>query len=367
MMRITFVLGHASLSGGVRVIAIHADGLRRLGHEVQVISTPSSPITRPQRILNRLRRVGWPGAKPDPSHFDTLQVPHKMIECWRPIEDGDVPDADMVVATFWRTAHWVSDLSPSKGKKAVFFQGFEAMDGAEPTGLIDAWKLPLYKITISQWLVELARERFGDDDVAHVPNSVDREQFHAPKRGRQDRPTVGVLYHPAYVKGFDVVRQVLVRLQERIPNLRIIAFGAHEPSNELQMPDGAEFQLQPPQQQIREIYGSCDLWLCGSRREGFHLVPLEAMACRCPVVSTAVGGPLDTLQNGVNGYIVPIEDVDALTEKAALVLEASSEHWQAMSDAAFMTGQDYTWQQATQRFEAALEQARLRDHAQAVS
>ncbi len=39
-MRVTFILGYAGMAGGVRVLAIYADGLRRRGHEVTVVSTP---------------------------------------------------------------------------------------------------------------------------------------------------------------------------------------------------------------------------------------------------------------------------------------------------------------------------------------
>jgi glycosyltransferase involved in cell wall biosynthesis len=97
--------------------------------------------------------------------------------------------------------------------------------------------------------------------------------------------------------------------------------------------------------------------MCGSRVEGFHLPPLEAMACRCPVVSTRVGGPLDVIEDGVNGYLVNVNDADALAERLIRVLSLSDEGWTRMSDAAYRTATSYSWDEATSLFERALELA----------
>jgi glycosyltransferase involved in cell wall biosynthesis len=41
---------------------------------------------------------------------------------------------------------------------------------------------------------------------------------------------------------------------------------------------------------------------------------LEAMACRVPVIASAVGGIGDVVRSGENGLLVPEKDVDALTK-----------------------------------------------------
>jgi glycosyltransferase involved in cell wall biosynthesis len=105
---------------------------------------------------------------------------------------------------------------------------------------------------------------------------------------------------------------------------------------------------------LKDLYSQCDVWLCGSVREGFHMPPMEAMACRCPVVSTRVGGPMDMVQDGVNGYLVDIGDVDALAKRLSKVLNSSQEEWGKMSDAAYRTATDYTWDKATELLEQAL-------------
>ena len=74
-----------------------------------------------QQVKSLLRGRGWISPPENqPSFFDNLPVEHKIIDRYRPVEDKDVPDADVVVATWWETPKWVAKLSPSKGAKAYF-------------------------------------------------------------------------------------------------------------------------------------------------------------------------------------------------------------------------------------------------------
>jgi|SRR5438874_3036392 len=353
-MRVTFVLAYPGMSGGGRVLATYAERLQRRGHRVALVSQPQWQPDLARKLKSLLRGRGWPKAEPEPSWFDGLGVPHRVLERVRPVTDADVPDADVVIATFWTTAHGVAALSPRKGAKAIFVQGYETSPGQENPAIDAVWRLPLHKIVISNWLVAWAKERFGDADVHHVPNSVDTAQFYARPRGRQARPTVGMLYSRFHPKGTDVALSALQRVQERVPDLQPLAFGAERVALDLPLPPWIEFHYRPPQDAIRSIYARCDVWLCGSRREGFHLPPLEAMACRCPVVSTRVGGPMDIVEEGVNGFLVEVEDAAALAERLLRVLAFDEARWTRMSDAALATASGYTWDDATTLLERAL-------------
>jgi glycosyltransferase involved in cell wall biosynthesis len=347
-LRITFVLPYAGLSGGIRVLAVYAERLQRLGHKVTVVSIPQARPTLTKKIKSLVHGKGWPkNPTPQPSFFDNIAVSHRVLASVRPVGDADVADADIVLATFWRTAPWVARLSPSKGAKAILLQGYEECPDQWNPEIDAAWRLPLHKIVISKWLVDLARNRFGDSNVHHVPNSVDTKQFHSPARGKQETPTVGMLYATLHLKGVDVSLAALERVRRKLPNLRVIAFGAEPISSETPLPDWVEFHFRPAQVDIPKLYGACDAWLCGSRQEGFHLPPLEAMACRCPVVSTRVGGPLDTVEQGVNGFLVDVEDSVGLGERLLEILTLKDSEWRKFSDAALATATRYTWDDAT--------------------
>ncbi len=64
----------------------------------------------------------------------------------------------------------------------------------------------------------------------------------------------------------------------------------------------------------------CTVVVQPSRREGFGLVLLEAMACGCCVVSTRTGGAEALIEHGVTGFLVEPGDVAALRAQLAAVL-----------------------------------------------
>lgn len=353
-MRITFVLPHAGVSGGVRVIAIYAERLQRRGHRVSVVSTPPPPDFA-RRLKSLLRGRGWPsGAASEPSWFEGLGVPHRVIERVRPVTDADVPDADVVLATYWTTGPWVTALSPRKGARAIFVQGYEAPPGRFDPALDAVWRLPLAKIVVASWLADLARERFGDANVHLVPNSVDTGQYNAPPRGKQARPTVGMLYATSATKGADVAVAALERVRRRLPDLHALAFSNERLGAQMPLPGWIEFHHRPAQDEIPRLYARCDAWLCAARREGFSLPALEAMACRGPLVSTRMGGPADFVEEGVNGFLVPVGDAEALAERLSRILQLDEVQWKRISDAALATAKGYTWDDATTRLERAL-------------
>jgi glycosyltransferase involved in cell wall biosynthesis len=353
-MRVTFVLPYAGLQGGIRVIATYAERLTRRGHDVQVISCPQV-FTMRHTAKSLLLGRGLP--KPEPSHFAGIQVRHRVLETVRSVRDADVPDGDVVIATYYTTAAGVLALSRAKGAKAIFIQNYEVPSGHSNAALDASWRMPMHKILISKWLVDWARDKFGDTDVSHVPNSVDTSQFHAPVRSKNVRPTVGLLYSSSLLKGCNVSLRALERVAAVLPSLRVVCFGAERPDFRMPLPGYVEFHHRPSQQILRELYAQCDVWLCGSNVEGFHLPPLEAMACRCPVVSTRCGGPLDIIEEGVNGHLVRVGDDAALGHQLLRILNLRADEWKAMSDAAHRTALRFTWDDATDLFERALHRA----------
>jgi glycosyltransferase involved in cell wall biosynthesis len=71
-----------------------------------------------------------------------------------------------------------------------------------------------------------------------------------------------------------------------------------------------------PHDQLKRLYARAAVVACPSRREGFGVACLEAMAHGRPVVATAVGGLRDLVVDGETGVLVPARDPAAL--RAAL-------------------------------------------------
>lgn len=354
-MKITFVLPHASLNGGIRVITIYAEQLQRRGHEVFLVSTPRQHPTFKEKFKSLVKGKGWlSNPKPEPSHLDNVDVPHRVIDSYRPVTDDDVPDADVVVATWWETAEWVANLSASKGAKAYFVQHHEVVFEHLPTARIKAtYSLPMHKITIAQWLVDVLRTEYGDFNVSLVPNSVDSEQFDVPPRSKQSIPTVGLMYSQTKWKGCDISLKAFSLAAQQIPNLRLVAFGTRNPSPDLLLPSSSEYIRQPPQNTLKNIYAKCDAWLFGSRLEGFGLPIIEAMACRTPVIGTPTGAAPELLADGA-GLLVKPEDPEDMARAIEQVWKLSESEWQSMSERAYTKVRDYTWDDATALFESGL-------------
>ena len=354
IMKITFILPHAGLAGGIRVVAIYAEMLQRRGHEVSVVSVPKAVPNWQSKLKSLVKGRGWP-AHPlkKGSHFDGVDVPHRVLESFRPIVDDDVPDGDVVIATWWLTAEWVANLSKSKGAKAYFVQHHELHNYLPIKRVKATYTLPLHKITIAQWLVDLMASEYGDCNVDLVPNSVDLQQFSAAPRSKQANPTVGIMYSTIDWKGCDLSLKAFDLAARQIPNLQLVAFGKHQPTADLPLPAGAKFIYQPAQDTIKDIYASCDAWLFGSRVEGFGLPILEAMACRTPVIGTPVGAAPELLAEGA-GIIVPPEDPAAMAQAIAGIDKLSAAQWRSMSDLAYSVATDYTWENAADLFESAL-------------
>jgi glycosyltransferase involved in cell wall biosynthesis len=349
-MRITILVPAFNLSGGVRVAAAHAERLVKRGHQVLAVTAPDAAPTFWQALRGWLRGRGWP-APPhkQASHFDGLPIEQRVVPHAEPVTDADVPDADVVLGTWWETVRWAAGLSPAKGVKVHFVQGYDAIPATKEA--VDAtYGLPVPKIVISRWLRELVRTRFGQEPVALVPNSVDTGRFFAPPRGKQPAPTVGVLYNNLAIKGCDVCFKAYELAAREVPGLRLRCISEIAVVPELPLPPGAEFNFQAREEKLREVYGGCDAWLSGSREEGFGLPILEAMACRTPVIATPAGAAPEILAKG-GGILVPQEDAAAMARAIVQICALPDAPWRAMSDAALANATGYTWDDATDLLE----------------
>jgi glycosyltransferase involved in cell wall biosynthesis len=360
-MRITFILPTVSLSGGNKVIAIYAQKLRQNGHSVKLVSPPPRSASLRARIRSLRKGNGWP-VDPEryPSQFDGAGLDHKILDRWRPVRDGDVPDADVIIATWWETAEWVNALGPAKGAKVYFIQGHEVFPYLPVERSQATYRLPLHKIVVSRWLQQLMKLEYRDPIVDLVPNSVDHTQFFASIRDKQAFPTVGFLHSNGTTKGTDVLVAALEAVQEKTANLRFVSFGSELPAASPVLPEGTWFQFRPPQHQIRNIYAQCDVWVTASKSEGFNLPAMEAMSCRTPVVATRTGWPEEAVKSGWNGVLVDVDDVTALADAIGWVLSQTNDAWRTLSSNAFETVAESSWDASAAMFEKALDNARAR-------
>ena len=354
-MRINFVLPCVNRAGGIRVLAMHAQMLAARGHQVSVRSkAPAGTNAEKWLVRKRQDDAGRNGSPPD-SHFAGLNIDHQLSPPDRPILDCDVPDGDVVIASWWETAEWVAGLSPNKGQKTHFIQHDESMFAGQPEQrVIQSWRLPMPKLAVSRWLVELARARNPDMPCYEVPNGVDADLFNGRRRDKQQVPTVGFMYSRSEFKGADLAKAVVDNVRRSTRALRVVSFGMDAPTWRKPLPRRTHYEYKPTQRRIAALYQSVDAWLVPSRSEGFGLPVLEAMACRTPVIATATGAAPEILREG-GGFVVERDGgVAAMADSVKRVLRMEESQWQAMADRAREVARRYSWSCSADCLEAAL-------------
>lgn len=103
-----------------------------------------------------------------------------------------------------------------------------------------------------------------------------------------------------------------------------------------------------PHPEILREMRAHDVLLFPTLFDGFGLVILEALSQGLPVISTPNSGAPDVLSDGVDGFIIPIRDSEALVERVARLARDRS-LLRDMSEAALATARRATWDVYRQR------------------
>lgn len=128
-------------------------------------------------------------------------------------------------------------------------------------------------------------------------------------------------------KGFDLLLRAFARVAEEIPdvNMAILGEGPERPAlhaliEELDL--RGRVVLSGRINNAWPLLELADCFVVSSRYEGFPNALLEAMAVGAPVVSfNCPSGPSDIIRDGVDGLLVPAEDVGALAAAILQVLQ----------------------------------------------
>jgi starch synthase len=98
-----------------------------------------------------------------------------------------------------------------------------------------------------------------------------------------------------------------------------------------------------PHHTLKDIYTSSDAFVFPSLAEGLALVQLEALSCGLPVITTANAGASSIIQDGYNGFIIPIRDIEAIKQKIMFLYNTRSELLE-MKRQARLSAETYSWQ-----------------------
>ncbi len=91
-------------------------------------------------------------------------------------------------------------------------------------------------------------------------------------------------------------------------------------ADDLGLRESIGFIPNPTLEQLISLYQRAGVFALPSFEEGLGLVVLEAMGCGIPVVATRCGGPEGIITDGVDGFLVPLNDADAMAERLEYLL-----------------------------------------------
>lgn len=369
-MNIALISEHASPlaalggvdSGGQNVyVAQVARQLARIGHQVDVYTRRDSyalPSAVP--LAPRLKVIHVPAGPPRHVAKEQL-LPHmdefaaRLARHCAPAAAGAPPRYDLAHANFF-----MSGLAALRLREALgipFVITFHALGKVRRLHQGAADGFPQERLAIEETLVAAADrviaecpqdkadlvQLYGADParVDVVPCGFDPQEL--GPGGRELRRQLGLADEEFVVlqlgrlvprKGIDNVIRAIGELKRRhgIAARLLVVGGESEQPDAAATPEigrlaaiaadeGVASQVvftgRRPRQLLRGFYCAADVFVTTPWYEPFGITPLEAMACGCPVIGSAVGGIRYSVVDEVTGYLVPPRDPVQLAERLA--------------------------------------------------
>ena len=334
-----------STFGGSGVVATEVGkALAARGHEVHILSTALPP-----RLLGFEDRVFFHEVTAAP--YPLFEASPISVALASKMADVTGHHGLQIMHAHYAIPHALSALLARMAledrlKVVTTLHGTDiTVVGADPS------YLPMVKLAIrasdavtavSRFLKEETERAFGEGREIHViPNFVE------PPAG--ERMECRAWLAPAgakvvtHISNFRPVKRVLdvlrtfERIRTQVPaRLVMVGDGPDRSEAEAYARDHgfeAEVRFTGKQLDIGTVLACSDLFLLPSATESFGLAALEAMAYRVPVIANRVGGLPEVVREGIDGFLVPLGDIEAMTARSLDLLKDPARR-QAFGDAA---------------------------------
>jgi glycogen(starch) synthase len=182
-----------------------------------------------------------------------------------------------------------------------------------------------------------------------LPNGVDLDRFRPAADWPADDGYLLFVGRLAVQKGVDTLLRAFEVVLHRCADQRLVIVGDGELelylkniARYLGFPDRVTFAGWQTGEELARLYQRARIVVVPSNYEPFGIVALEAMACGRPVVASRVGGLEETIEDGVQGYLVPPADRVLLAERLMRLILDDDKRC-AMGRAARLRAEQYSW------------------------
>ena len=184
----------------------------------------------------------------------------------------------------------------------------------------DSYKKAKKVITVGNGLKNEIQALSGRNDIEVIGNLVDLSKFTIKKRIQNEKFIFFSLAFLEGEKGFDtLIKAFAKKFKDKEAMLYIGGDGSQRAWLEaLAQENGVKKQIiflgALSRDDVAKWMNKCDCFVLPSRYETFGVVYIEALASGRPVIGALNGGAEDIINN-LNGYLIPIDDIDILAEK----------------------------------------------------
>ena len=208
-------------------------------------------------------------------------------------------------------------------------------------------------IAVSDRLAHALREEY-DARITVVENGIDLLNFyHDPDHNlissKDNRKSVLVLSRNDHAKGVDIAVDVINNISNDL-KAKIEVWTCGETLEDEIIDAKVKNFGWLGIEQLRKLLSSADVFFYPTRREGLPLMPLESMACGCPVVTTRA---VSYARDGNNALVAEVEDTDNLKERLETALRDGLTR-DILQKSGFETAAEFSLEKSRKSFEKAI-------------
>ena len=256
------------------------------------------------------------------------------------IEKGDI--------LFFRSPNLIEHIkkfSLSRGKKVMRVSNiFFALNPPE--------EIPsnISLIASSSLIKSLLQKKYPDKKIFILVNGINLQIFGFPEKKLISPKNIGMIYYSgkhAEHKGMNDGLWIMLKLKEKFPFLKFYLLGWEK---EKKIPPFVIFNKGLNQRSVVEFYHKIDILIYPSKLDACPNPPMEAMASKCAVVTTNVGGISDYVIPGKTALVSEPGDRQTMLKNVISLIENPA-LWRTIANSGYEKIKEFSYEKQSEKLE----------------